>query len=176
MSALTSRQTPGGTMAYAAPEVHQGRIGDRTDQFALAVTYSAASRDRDRDYENVKLLVDVLGQVRKKYAKELTPEEKQKVFTRLEEETKRDYGADVTIHDPPPPPGVQFGYALNLSIGIGGRKCAEACHRENNHDRPSYNSYIRVFEMTKGGANGQGLTYANPLDVVLDALKVDLLY
>src|SRR5262249_28731663 len=28
-----------GTPAYAAPEVYEGRVSDRTDQFALAVTY-----------------------------------------------------------------------------------------------------------------------------------------
>jgi serine/threonine-protein kinase len=38
-SAHASRQTPAGTLAYAAPEVHEGRVSDRTDQFALAVTY-----------------------------------------------------------------------------------------------------------------------------------------
>jgi Fe-S-cluster-containing dehydrogenase component len=46
--------------------------------------------------------------------------------------------------------GVQFGYALNLSVCIGCRKCAEACHVENNHDRPTNNSYIRVLEMDQG--------------------------
>jgi Fe-S-cluster-containing dehydrogenase component len=45
---------------------------------------------------------------------------------------------------------VQFGYALNLSICVGCRKCAEACHIENNHDRATKNSYIRVLEMSKG--------------------------
>jgi hypothetical protein len=28
----------------------------------------------------------------------------------------------------------------------------------------------------QGGANGQGLTYANPIRLVLDALKVDLAF
>jgi serine/threonine-protein kinase len=32
-------QVPAGTLAYSAPEVFQGRVSDRTDQFALAVTY-----------------------------------------------------------------------------------------------------------------------------------------
>jgi molybdopterin-containing oxidoreductase family iron-sulfur binding subunit len=45
---------------------------------------------------------------------------------------------------------VQFGYALNLSVCNGCRKCAEACQKENNHDRASNNSYIRVFEMSSG--------------------------
>ena len=39
---------------------------------------------------------------------------------------------------------------MNLSICVGCRKCAEACHIENNHDRKSNNSYIRVLEMDKG--------------------------
>jgi serine/threonine-protein kinase len=30
---------PGGTLAYVAPEVLQGRLSDRTDQYALAVSY-----------------------------------------------------------------------------------------------------------------------------------------
>ncbi len=45
---------------------------------------------------------------------------------------------------------MQFGYALNLSICVGCRKCAEACHQENNHDRATHNSYIRVLEMEQG--------------------------
>jgi molybdopterin-containing oxidoreductase family iron-sulfur binding subunit len=83
--------------------------------------------------------------------KELSPEEKQAVFRRLEEEAKRDYGCDVTIREHEPTPNVQFAYALNLSLCIGCRMCVEACRNENNHDRPSRNSYIRVFEMQKGG-------------------------
>jgi molybdopterin-containing oxidoreductase family iron-sulfur binding subunit len=85
-----------------------------------------------------------------KHYRKLEKDELARVLTRLEEETARDYGAEVTITDATPPPGVKFGYALNLSICIGCRKCAQACHKENNHDRPSGNSYIRVVEMQKG--------------------------
>ncbi len=85
-----------------------------------------------------------------KHYKELSPDELRTVLARLEQETEEDYGAEVTIADHRPMPGVKFGYALNLSICIGCRKCAEACHYENNHDRPSHNSYIRVLEMEKG--------------------------
>ncbi len=81
---------------------------------------------------------------------ELGPDDLKEVIARLEAETRRDYGADVTIKDPRPIPGVKFGYALNLSICIGCRKCVEACHVENNHDRAGYQSYIRVLEMDKG--------------------------
>ena len=85
-----------------------------------------------------------------KHYKELDAPAKTQVFRRLEAETKEQYGADVTINDPRAIPGTKFGYALNLSICVGCRKCAEACHVENNHDRKSKNSYIRVLEMDKG--------------------------
>jgi molybdopterin-containing oxidoreductase family iron-sulfur binding subunit len=91
-----------------------------------------------------------VDQFLQRHYKELSPVDLQIILARLEKETKEDYGADVTIKDYKPQPGVKFGYALNLSICIGCRKCAEACHLENNHDRPSNQSYIRVFEMSKG--------------------------
>lgn len=85
--------------------------------------------------------------------KEFRPSDLQNVLTRLEQETKDVYGADVIIQDHQPIEGVEFGYALNLSICVGCRKCAEACHLENNHDRKTNNSYIRVLEMQKGSIN-----------------------
>ncbi|HZI13822.1 MAG TPA: 4Fe-4S dicluster domain-containing protein [Myxococcus sp.] len=91
-----------------------------------------------------------LDEFLQRHYKELTPEDMKAVIQRLEEETKREYGADVTIQDLPPQEGVSFGYALNLSVCIGCRKCAEACHQENNHDRRTGNSYIRVLEMEQG--------------------------
>jgi Fe-S-cluster-containing dehydrogenase component len=85
-----------------------------------------------------------------KHYKEFTREEMAVVLRRLEEETEREYGRKVSIQDLPPQEGVSFGYALNLSICIGCRKCAEACHQENNHDRRTGNSYIRILEMEQG--------------------------
>ncbi len=85
-----------------------------------------------------------------RHYKELTPEDIDVLITRLEAETKKSHGVDVTIGDQRPMEGVQFAYALNLSICIGCRKCAEACHEENNHDRATNNSYIRVLEMQQG--------------------------
>ncbi len=85
-----------------------------------------------------------------KHYKELGPADMERVIDRLQKQAKTDYDAVVEIHDYRPQPGVQFGYALNLSICIGCRKCAEACHHENNHDRATQNSYIRVLEMQKG--------------------------
>ena len=86
----------------------------------------------------------------RKHYKELSPEEMEAVIKRYEDDAREQHGVEVTITDPKPLEGVQFGYALNLSICIGCRKCAEACHIENNHDRPSHTSYIRVLEMEQG--------------------------
>ena len=88
-----------------------------------------------------------------KHYKELDRAEMEVVLRRLEEETLADTGVSVSISDPRPTPGVSFGYALNLSVCVGCRKCAEACHVENNHDRATNNSYIRVLEMKKGSIN-----------------------
>lgn len=91
-----------------------------------------------------------MGEFLQKHYSEMTPDEMQGVMRRLESDTKRDYGRDVNIRDLRPTEGVEFGYALNLSVCIGCRKCAEACHNENNHDRSTNNSYIRVLEMEQG--------------------------
>lgn len=85
-----------------------------------------------------------------RHYKELDRTEMQAVLDRLEDETFDEHGVVVDIADPRPTPGVSFAYALNLSVCIGCRQCAYACHEENNHDRATDNSYIRVLEMKKG--------------------------
>lgn len=85
-----------------------------------------------------------------KHYKEMTEAELRDVIARLEQETRERYGCDVTIEDVRPMDGVEYGYALNLSLCIGCRLCADACHHENNHDRRTNQSYIRVFEMSQG--------------------------
>jgi len=91
-----------------------------------------------------------LDQFLQKHYLELSKKEVEAVIARLELEVMQRYGKEVTIRDPEPIEGVQFAYALNLSICIGCRKCEEACHVENNHDRATHASYIRVLEMEKG--------------------------
>jgi Fe-S-cluster-containing dehydrogenase component len=101
----------------------------------------------------------------RRHYKELTPEDLAAVCRRVEADEKRTHGIDVHVAAPPPQPGVQFGYALNLSICVGCRRCAEACHKENNHDRSTHNSYIRVFELDNGSidlATGDA-TYDHPV-------------
>ncbi|MEO2088291.1 MAG: 4Fe-4S ferredoxin, partial [Gemmataceae bacterium] len=100
-----------------------------------------------------------------KHYRELTPEQLQTILNKLTAEARAETGRPVTVKDHKPIPGVSFAYALNLSICIGCRKCAEACHVENNHDRPSHQSYIRVFEMQKGGIDFEkgNATYDHPV-------------
>jgi Fe-S-cluster-containing dehydrogenase component len=85
-----------------------------------------------------------------KHYKEMSDADKETVLARLEAEAKENYGADVSIKDHQPIPGVRFGYAINLSVCNGNGKCVEACHKENNHDRSTNQSYIRVFELPRG--------------------------
>lgn len=89
-----------------------------------------------------------------KHYRELSKDELSQILDRLTSEAAHAANReDINITAPLPIEGVEFGYALNLSICIGCRKCAEACHVENNHDRVSHNSYIRVLEMDQGSLN-----------------------
>lgn len=100
-----------------------------------------------------------------KHYRELTPVQLDRVLARIEDDTRAEYGREVDVRALPPQEGVSFGYALNLSICVGCRRCAEACHVENNHDRDSHESYIRVFELSKGSidfANGDP-SYDHPV-------------
>jgi carboxyl-terminal processing protease len=47
--------------------------------FGFAVSYSAPAREKDHDYEMVKLVVDVLQQVRSKYVNDVDPERERKL-------------------------------------------------------------------------------------------------
>ncbi|MCA9190021.1 MAG: hypothetical protein KDA99_30560, partial [Planctomycetales bacterium] len=90
---------------------------------------------------------------------ELSETDKLAVFARLEQEARDEYGAEVTITDDRPIPGTKFVYGVNLSLCNGNGKCMEACHLENNHDRATNQSYIRILEMPKGTMDmGKGNT------------------
>ena len=84
-----------------------------------------------------------------KHYKELDPDEKRKVFARIEGELSHRYGVNARISDPLPLDGVEFAYALNLSRCNGNRACVHACVAENNQSRSPEIQYIRVLEMPK---------------------------
>jgi molybdopterin-containing oxidoreductase family iron-sulfur binding subunit len=87
--------------------------------------------------------------VRQHY-KRLTEDDKKQIFARIEAETYAKTGVSTHIGDPPPIPGVEFAYALNLSVCNGSRRCVEACARENNLPDDPEIRYIRVLEVDAG--------------------------
>jgi molybdopterin-containing oxidoreductase family iron-sulfur binding subunit len=82
--------------------------------------------------------------------KKLSDEDKKKIFARIEEDTKARTGVTTKVNDPPPLDGVEYAYALNLSVCNGNRRCVEACARENNLPDDPEIRYIRVLEMEAG--------------------------
>jgi Fe-S-cluster-containing dehydrogenase component len=87
-----------------------------------------------------------------KHYKELSAEQKKKVFARITKEQKDKFGVDIKILDPNPLDGVKYAYALNLSTCNGSRKCVTACAEENNIPA-EIGSYIKVLEMPIGTMN-----------------------
>ncbi len=88
-----------------------------------------------------------------KHYKEMTPEDKKKVFARLEKVAEARYRTDVTIDDPAPVPGVHFAFAISLSVCNGNRACVHACVAENNQGRNPAIQYIKVVQMDRGSLN-----------------------
>jgi len=111
-----------------------------------------------------------LDDLLQKHYRELKPEELQRILRELEARCAREHGVQPVIRDLKPLPGVEFGYALNLTRCIGCRKCAHACLQENNQSRSSADdiemSYIRVLELKKGAINlEESDLYYNPQTV-----------
>ncbi len=80
----------------------------------------------------------------------MTEEERAATIARLERLAHLQRGVDVTIQSTGAQPGVEFGYAFNISKCKGFRRCVEACINENNLDRHAATQYIRIFEMEDG--------------------------
>ena len=97
--------------------------------------------------------------------KELSDADRAEVIARLEAEALEEHGVRVSIGDQRPLPNTKFVYGINLSLCNGNGKCVEACHRENNHDRDTNQSYIRVLEMDRGSTDMENgnTTYTHPV-------------
>jgi molybdopterin-containing oxidoreductase family iron-sulfur binding subunit len=98
-----------------------------------------------------------LDDLLQRHYRELKPEDLRRIMDGLAAKSEREHGVRPNLRDLKPLPGVEFGYALNLSRCIGCRKCAHACVKENNQSRADADdiemSYIRVLEMKKGAIN-----------------------
>lgn len=94
----------------------------------------------------------------RQHYKKLTDDEKKAIFKRIEEETLARTGVRTRVGDPPPIDGVEFAYALNLSVCNGSRRCVEACARENNLPDDPEMRYIRVLEIEAGSMDFEEAT------------------
>jgi molybdopterin-containing oxidoreductase family iron-sulfur binding subunit len=111
------------------------KINRRTAMAGIGATLGAAAFAKAMEPLQLFTADLSLDEFLQRHYKELSPDEIQEVLRRVEQDTLDQHGAHVSVSDDRPIPGVQFGYALNLSVCNGCRKCAEACHNENNHDR-----------------------------------------
>jgi molybdopterin-containing oxidoreductase family iron-sulfur binding subunit len=80
----------------------------------------------------------------------MTEEERAATIARLERLSKLKRNTEVGIRSTDAQPGVQFGYAFNITKCKGYRACVQACINENNLDRKAATQYIRIFEMEDG--------------------------
>lgn len=81
--------------------------------------------------------------------REMSDAEKTQVVQDLEREHSQRSGQQVTVGVEPARPGVEFGYALDISRCVGCRRCVYACVEENNQSRDPQVHWIRVLEMDK---------------------------
>jgi molybdopterin-containing oxidoreductase family iron-sulfur binding subunit len=99
--------------------------------------------------------------------RDLSEEERARILADLSREHTAEYGQPVTVGAEPPLPGVEFGYALDLSRCVGCRRCVYACVEENNLSRDPQIHWIRVLEMEKE----KGIDFAHA-DAYYDAERV----
>ncbi|MBI3297254.1 MAG: 4Fe-4S dicluster domain-containing protein [Elusimicrobia bacterium] len=134
------------------PEQPDGGAGGMTRAAFLAAVAASATAATAAALSPLKDVLDLpsLEEFLQQHYKELSPEEKKAVLERIAKQVKKDYGVRANLSDPPPIPGVEFGYALNIGRCIGCRKCVHACVKENNQSRNPELQYIRVLKMRKG--------------------------
>ncbi|MCC6523340.1 MAG: 4Fe-4S dicluster domain-containing protein [Polyangiaceae bacterium] len=143
---------PGAACGLPLPDTHAEQLvelrrkGETSRRGLLAGAAAAATATAAAGCD-----ITSVDQFLQKHYTELTDDDKKQIFARLEAQVKERSGVTVKIGDPQPIEGVTFGYALNLSICNGNRRCVEACARENNlPNHPEEMRYIRVLEVPNG--------------------------
>jgi molybdopterin-containing oxidoreductase family iron-sulfur binding subunit len=102
-----------------------------------------------------------------KHFRELSPTELGELLERIARRHAERGASDVRVGAEPARPGVEFGYALDLSRCIGCRRCVYACVEENNQSRDPEIHWIRVLEMDKE----RGIDFAHA-DAYYEAAEV----
>ena len=98
------------------------------------------------------------------HSSDLSESELRDLLDSIEDEYSRRFGRKVDVEADGPIPGVEFGYALDLSRCIGCRRCVYACVEENNLSREPQIHWIRVLRMEKehGIDEVRSTVYYNP--------------
>jgi Fe-S-cluster-containing dehydrogenase component len=81
--------------------------------------------------------------------RDLSKDELAEILADLERENSEKFGKDVKVEATEAMPGVEFGYALDISRCIGCRRCVYGCVEENNQSRDPQIHWIRVLQMDK---------------------------
>lgn len=94
----------------------------------------------------------------------LSPNERRNVVARLERVYWTKYRRRTKVSTTAPLRNVMFGFALDLSLCTGCRKCVYACVEENNQSRDPQIHWIRVLQLEseKGLDMEAGTAYYNP--------------
>jgi Fe-S-cluster-containing dehydrogenase component len=98
---------------------------------------------------------------------EVPPDRLRQLVSTMEREYSARYGQPVAVSATGAQPGVEFGYALDLSRCIGCRRCVYACVAENNQSRDPQVHWIRVLQLDKE----HGVDFAHA-DAYYDAEQV----
>ena len=114
-------------------------------QAASACAPLSAETDEEREVKLLAWQEYIKGNYRF-----MTEAERAETIARLERLSQLKSGLDITIQSTGAQPGVEFGYAFNITKCKGYRRCVEACINENNLDRNADTQYIRIFEMKDG--------------------------
>jgi molybdopterin-containing oxidoreductase family iron-sulfur binding subunit len=143
MTDASERHDPGARLEQLV-ELRLSKHASRRDwlKSALAAATAAATSTACRD--------GAMQELFQKHYKELSADDKKRIFERIEQRTQAKTGVRVKVSDPQPIPGVHYAFALNLSHCVGVRRCVEACARENNLPNDPEIRYIRVIELDNG--------------------------
>ncbi len=136
--------------ALDRPVDRRGAIGWLLGTLALGTQTAAACTRVGGDSETRERLLLEWEERLKGNFRLMTDAEKAETIRRIERLAALRQGVDVHVSSTPAHPGVEFGYAFNISKCKGYRNCVEACIEENNLDRRTGMQYIRIFEMENG--------------------------
>ncbi len=100
-----------------------------------------------------------------KHFHEMTPDEKKRIITKLEQRYFQKYGRKFQISTQEAVPDTLWAYGLELSRCIGCRRCVYGCVKENNNSRVSPQlHWIRVLRLKRGNLTNleESEHYYNP--------------